>query len=226
MRAFTRVGLRALVAAVSLSVASVATAQGGGPAPDPVSQGPMIVERVQTTFLVAPDFKITDVDRRTSTFVGGYAGWLNDKTLFIGGGGYWLANGNRDRAMAYGGVVVGWLGHTDQRIGFGAKTLLGVGEATLPASVTTVVFPLGDRDGRFGGFDQPPGAVPTVTTVSARTHQAFFVAEPEANMFVNLRGNFRLAAGIGYRFAGAERNTNTRLRGVSGSVALEIGGIF
>src|SRR5437870_90805 len=104
MSVFDRVCVRALLAGACLSVAAIASAQGGASAPGPNTQGPMIVERVKTDFLVAPDFKVADVDRRTSTFAGGYAGWLNDKTLFIGGGGYWLANGDRDRGMAYGGV--------------------------------------------------------------------------------------------------------------------------
>ena len=51
----------------------------------------MIVERVKSAFLVAPDFKVTEVDHKTSELAGAYAGWLTDNTLLIGGGGYWLA---------------------------------------------------------------------------------------------------------------------------------------
>src|SRR5205809_6251266 len=52
--------------------------------------GPMVIERVHSGVLLAPDFKVTEVDGRTSELVGGYGGWLTDRTLFIGGGGYWL----------------------------------------------------------------------------------------------------------------------------------------
>jgi hypothetical protein len=105
-----------------LSTASLALAQTG-----PAAQGPMLVERVTTSFLAAPDFKITEVDRKTSALVGAYAGWLIDRTLFVGGGGYWLANGNRNREMAYGGLVVGAFVRADRRVAFGVKGLVGVG---------------------------------------------------------------------------------------------------
>ena len=83
-------------------VAQPAAAQGapGTASPQgPNSQGPMIVERVKSGFLVAPDVKITEVDNSTSELVGAYAGWLTDQTFFIGGGGYWLANTSGDRDM-------------------------------------------------------------------------------------------------------------------------------
>src|SRR5437870_6862794 len=87
------------------------------------AQGPIIVERIKTGFVGAPDVKITDVDHTTSTLAGAYAGWLYDGALFVGGGGYWLANRSSDRRMAYGGLVLGWLARTDRRVGFGLKTL-------------------------------------------------------------------------------------------------------
>lgn len=198
--------------------------------PVPNAQGPLIVERVKSGFLVAPDFKVTNVDRKTSELAGGYAGWLTDKTLFIGGGGYWLANRDSGRKMAYGGVVVGWLARADRRVGFGAKALVGGGEATLTTPVTEM-FLL--RDGRDSRIEQTqplrPGQAPaplaqTFRTVNVRLRDSFFVAEPEANVLFNLSRSFRLTAGIGYRLVGADRNLDDRLRGVTGSVALQIGG--
>ena len=52
----------------------------------PVMQGPMTIEAIHSGFLAAPDVKITEVDRKTSALVGGYAGWVTDDTFFIGGG--------------------------------------------------------------------------------------------------------------------------------------------
>ena len=54
--------------------------------------------------------------------------------------------------------------------------------------------------------------------------EGFFVAEPEANLLVNLTRHLRLTAGVGYRLIGGARSADDRLRGVSGGVALQIGG--
>ena len=85
-------------AAMVLLLPLTAAAQSGAPAPS--SQGPMVVERVQSGFLVAPDVKVTRVDGITSELAGAYAGWLTDGTIFVGGGGYWMANQSSDRRMA------------------------------------------------------------------------------------------------------------------------------
>lgn len=226
MRIFIRRGISALAACVCLSMAPVAAAQDAATSSQ-IAQGPMIVERVKSGFVVAPDFKITEVDRRTSELAGGYAGWLNDRTFFIGGAGYWLANGNRDREMAYGGVVVGWLTRADRRIGFGVKGLVGAGEATVSNTVTELVFSRDDRN-LFGPSRTPGerGLTPTAMSVRVRARGGFFVAEPEANLLVTLTRSLRLSGGVGYRVIGGTRNLDSRLRGVSGSIALQIGGGF
>src|SRR5712691_8783426 len=121
-----------------LPIAAAAQTTPGGAAA-PASQGPMIVERVHSGFLVAPDFKITEVDKKTSELAGGYAGWVTDDKIFIGGGGYWLANQSRDREMAYGGLMVQWLARTNERFGLSAKGLVGGGRATLSSSVSDIL---------------------------------------------------------------------------------------
>src|SRR4029450_3196196 len=120
--------------AVLFLLASPAAAQTA----TPVNQGPMIVERMHSGFVVVPDVKVPEVDRTTSALAGGYAGWLTDKTFFIGGGGYWLANQASDRKMAYGGLVLQLLARTDRRVGFGVKGLIGGGRATLGTTVTQI----------------------------------------------------------------------------------------
>src|SRR5437773_7924287 len=137
----------ALLAVMAPLTATTVAAQPADDAVDqhtPQNRGPMIVERVHSGFLVAPDVKVTRVDRTTSELAGAYAGWLTDQTFFIGGGAYVLANGSRDRRMAYGGLVVQWSGGRDQSIGWSLKGLFGGGEATLTDSFTELVpvFPL------------------------------------------------------------------------------------
>jgi hypothetical protein len=207
---------------------STAAAQGGDrPGATPGGPGPMTVERVKSGFLVAPDFKVTGFDHRVSELAGAYAGWLTDQTFFVGGGGYWLANRSRDREMAYGGLMVGWLAHGDRRISFGAKGLVGGGRATLLGSLGDV-FAFDDEDGRTLPRMEVPGSrgvipAPLVNT-TVRIRQEFFIAEPEANVVVSLRRNVRLSGGVGYRLIGGARDMQGRLRGATGSLALQIGG--
>jgi hypothetical protein len=66
-----------------------------------------------------------------------------------------------------------------------------------------------------------PVPIPVVTNV--RVRDEFFVAEPEANVIINLGKRFHLSAGAGYRFAGRDRGTRDGVSGATGTVALQIG---
>jgi hypothetical protein len=192
------------------------------------AQGPMIVEQIHSGFLVAPDVKVTEVDRTTSELVGGNAGWVVDESIFIGGGGYWLANRTHDREMGYGGLVVQWLSRSNNRIGFGAKTLIGGGRATLTDTVTELVRvnpPIPIVNGRPDSSRLPAPTFRTVTT-QVRTRNDFFVAEPEADVRLRLTKHARLTAGVGYRFTGTDHRDDSRLRGAVGSVGIQLGGGF
>ena len=230
-------GVCALAVCACVSAATLAAAADDQPL-DPaqaakataqVTQGPMTIERVHGGFLVAPDFRVTRMDRRTSELAGAYGGWLYDSTFLVGAGAYWLTDGSRNREIAYGGLVVGWFARGDRRVGFGAKALVGGGEATLTSTVTELAFPVGPFDGDGRGPRDPRSIVPlpvqpSLRTMNVRTRDGFFVAEPESTVFVRLTRNFRLTGGVGYRLIGGARGLNDRLRGVSGSVALQIGG--
>ena len=63
-----------IVAIGILLVPGIAAAQ-SAPAPGAGSQGPMIVERVKSGFLVEPEVKVTSFDHQTSELVGADAGW-------------------------------------------------------------------------------------------------------------------------------------------------------
>jgi hypothetical protein len=185
----------------------------------PVNQGPMVVERIHSGFVVA-------LDRATSALAGGYAGWLTDETFFIGGGGYWLANQASDRKMAYGGLVLQLLARTDRRVGFGVKGLIGGGRATLGTTVTQIP---GFRDlpnvpdlRRFGIDLDRSLRAPTSSRV--RFSEGFFVAEPQVDLVVRLTRQLRLTGGAGYRFIEAEARDDRRLRGATANLGLQIGG--
>jgi hypothetical protein len=176
-----------------------------------MSQGPMIVERVHNGFLVAPDFKFTEVDRKSSGLAGGYAGVVFDEHFFIGGGGYVLATNRRGRDMAYGGLVLQWLAGTDT-FGVSAKTLLGGGRTESSTAVQLLSGP-----NRF---------------LNIRVDESFYVAEPEVDALVRMTKHMRLAVGAGYRFTGSGRRgiesfsavtSTNRLNGAVGSIGLQIG---
>ena len=173
------------------------------------SQGPLQVERVTSGVLVTPEVKVTTFDGKTSEVVGGDVGWLADKSFFIGGGGYWLANTGHDRNLAYGGLVLGLFTPVDKPFAFGVKTLLGGGRATVTRSLTFV------NDSRNG---------PQFFTQDVRLSDSVGVVEPEADAVFRLGGNFRVTAGVGYRWVGRERGSFDRLSGATGTVGLQIGG--
>jgi len=238
---------RALTACALFSLLPLtAAAQTGGSTPAPTSQGPMIVERVHSGFLIAPDVKITEFDKQASGLIGGSAGWVADETLFIGGGGYWLAEKRRsDRQMAYGGLVVQWFVHNGDRFGFGAKGLFGGGRATLPATITEI-FPVPNpRDLERLTPAQRELLRPRTVTTTVRLREDFLVAEPELNARIGLTRHVRLTVGAGYRFTSGDRRGNDnrnnsgfdnridgsydnrlRLNGATASIGLQIGGGF
>ena len=179
------------------------------------TSGPMIFEPVHNGWLIAPDAKVTEVDRRTSEIVGAYGGRIFDNTWIVGGAGYWMANPSHDRDLAYGGLVVQWLAWTSAPLGFSIKGLVGGGGTSLTQTITPVVRPF-DRDDRRD--------VITGRSVSIRTHQAFFVAEPEADLLIRLTRHMRLTVGAGYRVVAADRGGDSQLRGPVGTLGLQIGG--
>jgi hypothetical protein len=213
-----------LLAFLVLELAAQPAAAQGAPGTaspqGPNSQGPMIVERVKSGFLVAPDVKITEVDNSTSELVGAYAGWLTDQTFFIGGGGYWLANSSGDRDMGYGGLVVQWFVRAREPIGFTLKGLIGGGATSASSTVNRVIRV---PDGRGGRFDPGRGGT-TVAPVRVYTDTGFFVAEPEVDVLVRITRSMRLTAGVGYRFIAAEYGDDSRIRGAVGSIGIQIGG--
>jgi hypothetical protein len=212
---------RTLCAALALCLLPMAAfAQAGGAALDlgaaeQLSQGPMTVERIHNGFLAAPDFKITDFDRKASGLVGGYAGVVFAEALFLGGGGYGLVTDTRGRGLAYGGLIMQWFGRTNEPFGYSARMLVGAGTAD-----STQTVQLMDR-GRG-------------TTQALRVKQDFVVFEPEVNALMRFSKQLRLTVGAGYRFTGNGWYDRygyndgypgrVNPSGATGSIGLQIGG--
>src|SRR6187399_84038 len=106
-----------------------------------VSAGPMTVQRVGNSAFIAPDFKITDFNGRTSAVAGAFGGYLIENTFFIGAGGYGLADTSSQRDMWYFGLVTGVYINRDRPVGFGFKALIGGGEATWGQQYATYQSP-------------------------------------------------------------------------------------
>jgi hypothetical protein len=215
---------RALAAVLVLVVApAVASAQSDSQTA-PASQGPMVVERIQNGFFVEPDVKVTRFDRRTSELVGASAGWVTDRTFFIGGGGYWLANPRDDRRLGYGGVVVQWLVGASDPIGFTVKGLFGGGLSRTTTSVTELV------PARISLPQHPIDVDRFVpTTFRVRSERGFVIAEPEIDALVRISSRVRVTVGAGYRFTGADRRgpgVSDQLNGAVGTIGLQVGSKF
>ena len=192
------------------------------------ARGPMIIEQVHNGFLIAPEVKATLFDKKVQGMVGGSAGWVFDETLFVGGGGYWMAQRRgSDHQLAYGGAVVQWFAHNGSTFGWSAKALLGGGEATLPETVTQIVLPP-VPDPRAGRTTPPiPQLPPRTVTTTVRVRNDFVVAEPELNARFSVSKHIRFTVGAGYRFTGTERgrsfDSQRRLNGATGSFGVQIG---
>jgi hypothetical protein len=217
---------RALAAcAITLLLAASAAAQTADPAsagqPAPAPQGPLVVERIRSGAFFAPDVKITDIDGRTGTLVGGYGGWLTDETFFVGAGGSWLANDPNDIDMYYLGLVAGWRVPLGQAVRFGVRGLVGGGEARLWDTYSLDWNP-GRPTPKYRPGDQPslpnrPG------TIRYRYADGFVVFEPQADVTMRLANWMAITLGGGYRFIGGAY-AGDRLSGATGSVALQFGG--
>jgi hypothetical protein len=190
----------------------------------PAVPGPIVVEKIQNGWLFSPDVRATDLGGETGALAGGYLGRMTDNSWVVGGGAYFLTNRDDDFTLAYGGPVVEWLVRTDRRIGFGIRTLVGVGSATLPLPITDLVdqrVPASARHGtsRRGGSLR---IVDPAATVAVRDD--FFVAEPQLNLLLNLSPGQRIVFGLGYRATGSAPLLGDTLNGLSGSIAYQFGG--
>ena len=176
------------------------------------TQPPLVLERIHNPFVVAPDYKITDIDGDTGQLAGAYAGRLLGDVLFVGGGYYWLVNGDNGEEMRYGGFMLGWSMPVGRAVRFGARGLVGLGTATLGVDGQLIGPPRGrDR------LRAVPGQ-----TVRFLAQDDFFVFEPQVNATVHLIPHVGIEVGGGYRVSGATNALEDRLNGVSGSIAAQL----
>ena len=216
-----------------LLVASSASAQNAQNPPP--ANGPLVLERIHDPWVLAPDFKVTDLDDRTGELAGAYGGRLLDNTLLIGGAAYWLANDERDFKLTYGGLLVGWQSREFGRIRFGGRGLAGVGRATLGFDVVALrggVPQPGAIDGRGDirfGVNDPRTTVRTPTAPAQAIRPRliatddFFIVEPQANVSFRLTNGIGISCGAGYRQTANVDLLRDRLNGPSANLAIQFG---
>ena len=186
-------------------------------AQQPAPSGPLVLEPLHNGFLLAPDVKVTKVDGNVGTLAGGYAGWVKDDHLFIGGGAYWLADHKKNtHDLAYGGFVVGWFFDPTRPVSFSVKALAGVGQFSEPFDVHILV-----RDNPLPVHAVDNDRLSDQLNQQFRFRSDFFVLEPEFDVQARLSRRVRLSAGVGYRAADEPRGFNGVARGATGSVSVQ-----
>jgi hypothetical protein len=200
-----------IVAAAALGTPAMAAGQSSPPTA--ANQGgPMIVEQVEQHFALAPEYKVSKFGDTTAQLVGAHAGVFVTKSILIGGGLYTMTNGEDQRGLTYGGVVVGWQPWSAGKIGVDLRGLVGIGRGTTTETVT-----LTTRDRR--------GLIQGTREGTQWLTSDLVVAEPQVDLLFGLTKHLQLSIGGGYRFTRAERIDDDRFAGASGSVALRIGSL-
>ena len=93
---------------------------------------------------------------------------------------------------------------------------MGGGSGTLAVEVTG--YPPGRRHWRW-----PPTDPREPQTLLVAAREGFFIVEPQASVSLLLARWLRLGAGVSYRLLAGAGDFESRLRGVSGSVSVQIG---
>jgi hypothetical protein len=217
------VGLATLVAAPLEAQTHVSAQTNAASQPTPARPGTPTVEKIENPFVMVPDVKLTRINDRTAHLAGGHAGWLLDRQLFFGGGGYLLTNRSDAFKVQYGGLVVGWDLRGTGPVDLSLRTLLGGGTATLSAPFAEFVD--GRTTGvRFGGRSVGFSRFPTDRAATVRFHDAFFIAEPEVAVVWRFASWAALETGASYRLIGSSDALDDRLSGVAGTIGIRFGG--
>jgi len=186
--------------------------EGAPQGPPPPVTGP--IHQVSRTpsedgFVFAPDFKITELNHRTTGFAGFYGGAVFAGQFLIGGGAYFQLDDYNSEQMVYGGLVSEWRLFRAQPIGLTLHGLAGWGETNAYSHYGYGGGHVDPRHGGYYGYGPYYGA-----------YEGFFIGEPEAQVVARFGHSMRLVGGVGYRFTTADFND---LNGVTGSIAVQFG---
>jgi len=210
------------VAAIAVLALLMGAAAARAQQPQAPSTGPLVFEPMNNGVVFAPEVKFTKLDGHMATLVGGYAGWLGDDHLFVGGAAYGRADKKHDTdGLAYGGFVAGWFFNPSSPVSVSAKSLVGFGQFTQTVDVVNQFSP--GCDPRDFSICKPVTQAPVDNRFDRRIRfrNDFLVLEPEVDVQAKLGRNVRLTAGAGYRLIDGARGLDDVTRGATGSVSVQ-----
>jgi hypothetical protein len=190
-----------------------------GPPPASPQAGPIrqvsSIKPTEDGFVFAPDFKITEMNHRTTGFAGFYGGVVFAGQVMIGGGAYFQLDDYPSEQMAYGGLVAEYRLFHDHPVHVTLHGLAGYGATNVPIY------------GHHGGPYPTPydygygyGSCGYGYYYYGCPYDGFFIGEPEVQVAARLGDSVRLVGGIGYRFTSADFY---KLNGVLGSISVQFG---
>ncbi len=183
----------------------------GPPPPQPAGPyGPGPIQQVsrkpsEDGFVFAPDFKVTEMNHRTTGFAGFYGGVVFAGQVMLGGGAYFQLDDYNSEQMAYGGFVGEYRLFHDKPVGLTVHGLAGFG-ATNVGIYGHGHYPYGGYNYGCYGYGCP--------------YDGFFVGEPEVHFVAKLGNAGRFVAGGGYRWTTANYYD---LNGWTASFAVQFG---
>jgi hypothetical protein len=163
-------------------------------------------------FVFAPDFKITEMNHRTTGFAGFYGGVVFAGQVMIGGGAYFQLDDYPSEQMAYGGLVAEYRLFHDHPVHVTLHGLAGYG--------ATNVAIYGHNQPYYGGYGYYGSCGYGYSYYYGCPYDGFFIGEPEVQVAARLGQSARIVGGIGYRFTSADFY---KLNGVLGSISVQFG---
>ena len=154
--------------------------------------------------------KIGQINGKTGIFMGGQGGWIINHRFVLGAKGYGMINepeveGLQNIKLEFGcwGALLEYIIASDKLLHLNIYSMIGAG------GVRYAVIDYKDAHSDFDHSDD-----------------GFFVLEPGIDLILNVHKNFRIGAGITYRYVNGveyESLSNSDLSGVSARVVLKFG---
>jgi len=181
----------------------------------------------------APEFKVSQVNNKTSLLFGGKGGWIINHKFVIGGAGYGMTSKNtfdytEDLEDLDGNMVFDSTRTLNLSMGYGGVYLEFI---MLPKKLFHLTFPLLIGS---GGSDISAKTYYDANTVDPEDwtqyeqieSTGFFILEPGVNVQLNMTKFMRLDLGVSYRFitgTDLQRLSNNDLSDFSFNLALKFG---
>jgi hypothetical protein len=154
--------------------------------------------------------KIGQINGETGVFMGGQGAWIINHRFGVGGKGYGIVNETKVKDLqnvklefgCWGGLVE-YIVASDKLLHLNIHSMIGAGG---------VRYAIIDHKDEHDDIDY--------------SEDGFFVLEPGLDLVLNVSKNFRIGAGVAYRYVNGvdyENLSNSDLSGMSGHIILKFG---